>query len=67
MIKGRLPAALDNHADLVRQGGDILLNQTGQLLWACKGNNPTDRPKLVKMGTASNHFMKINLSIKYPD
>lgn len=60
MIKGRLPAAAGNHADLLRQGGDILLNQTGQLLWARKANSPADRPKLVEIQTVSNHFMKIN-------
>lgn len=44
LLKGRMTAKAGENADLMRQGGEVLVSENGQPLWVHRSENPTDRP-----------------------
>ena len=54
ILKGRLISKTGPDADLMRQGGELLLTKEGKPLWAFRSQNPTNRPDLKELTKITN-------------
>jgi hypothetical protein len=45
----QLPTKLDEKDDPNQMGGDVIVNQNGQVIWVYKSKSPTDRPNIQQL------------------
>ncbi|CAF1919559.1 unnamed protein product [Rotaria magnacalcarata] len=45
----KLPTALDKNDDPNQMGGNVIIDQNGQVIWVYKSKSPTDRPSVKQL------------------
>ncbi|CAF3171789.1 unnamed protein product [Rotaria socialis] len=45
----KLPTALDKNDDPNQMGGNVIIDQSGRVIWVYKSKSPTDRPSVRQL------------------